>query len=290
MKRILREPLLHFLLLGVALFVAYSLMRGSGSGEPGKIIVTQGQIENLAAGFAKTWQRPPTAEELSRLVNYHVREEVYYREALAMGMDKDDTVVRRRLRQKMEFVTEDMVAQVQPTDEELSAYLQAHADAFRTRQLFTFSQLYLSPERHGQHMADDAAQLLTQLNQAGSKVDASTLGDPLMLEHAFADVPGSEVASQFGDKFAANLGELAPGQWQGPIESGYGMHLVFVSERTPGILPVLAEVHDAVLREWANARRLEANEKFYQELLRHYRVTIEQPQSVEEPKKLAVAK
>jgi hypothetical protein len=288
-KRLLREPLLHFLLLGAGLFLAYSLMPRNGSGETGKIVVSEGQVENMVAGFAKTWQRPPTTQELAGLLNDHVREEVYYREALALGLDKDDTVIRRRLRQKMEFVSEDIVAQAQPTDDELNAYLQAHADAFRTQPMFTFSQVYLDPQKHGEHLARDAAQLLAQLNQTGSKADPMALGDALMLEHSYAGVAGSEVASQFGDKFAATLGGLAIGQWQGPIASGYGAHLVRVSERTESTLPALAEVRDAVLREWTNARRLETNEKFFQELLRHYTVTIEQPKPVEERKKVAAA-
>jgi hypothetical protein len=154
---------------------------------------------------------------------------------------------------------------------------------------FTFRQLYLNPEKHGANLAHDAAQLLAHLNQAGNKADISVLGDPLMLERSFKAEPGSEIAKQFGDKFAAKLRELAPGQWQGPVESGYGVHLVFISERAESRLPALAEVRDAVRREWDDTRRLETNEKFYQNLLTHYTVTIEPLQPAEEPKELAVA-
>jgi len=285
MKRLLKQPLLHFLLLGAGLFLAYSLMpKGPGTSEPGKIVVTQGQIEHLATGFAKTWQRSPTAQELEGLVRDWVREEVYYREAMALGLDRDDTVIRRRLRQKMEFVSDDIVAQTEPSDADLTAYLQAHPDSFRVEQGFTFRQVYLNPEKHGENLARDAAQLLAQLNQADNEGDASALGDSFLLEHQFAAVPASEVAKQFGEKFAAQLGELPLNQWQGPVESGYGVHLVFVSERTEGRLPVLAEVRDTVRREWANARRLEANEQFYEAMLRHYAVTVERPQAAEEKK------
>ncbi len=286
MRRWLKEPLLHFLLLGAGLFLVYRLMpRTVGSGEPGEIIVTQGQIEHLAAGFAKTWQRPPTAEELAGLVRDRVREEVYCREAIAMGLDKDDTVIRRRLRQKMEFVSDDIAAQAEPSEAELNAYLQTHTNTFRVPPRFTFRQVYLNPKARR-----DATQLLAQLNQADSPTDTSTLGDALMLDHQFANVSADEVAGQFGEKFAAKLSGLSPGQWQGPIESGYGVHLVLVRERTEGRLPALAEVRDAVTREWASARRLEANQKFYQELLKRYTVTIEAPTSVEGGKKLAQAK
>jgi hypothetical protein len=290
MKRIFDEPLLHFLLLGAGIFLAYSLMPHSdSSGEPGKMVVTLGQVEHLAAGFARTWQRPPTAQELAGLVRDRVREEVYFREAMALGLDKDDTIIRRRLRQKMEFIADD-IAQADPTDADLNAYLQAHPDSFRVEQRLTFRQVYLNPEKHGENLARDAAQLLTQLNQPGAKADASALGDPFLLEHQFVAVPASEVAKQFGETFPVKLGALVPGQWQGPVESGYGVHLVLISEPMEGRLPALAEVRDAVRREWDHTRRLEANEKFYQERLKRYTVTIEGVEPEAEQQKWVGAK
>jgi len=277
MKAILREPLLHFLLLGAAVFAAHGLLSKRSSSEPGRIVVTQGQVASLAVAFTRTWQRPPTGEELDGLIRDRVREEVYCREAIALGLDKDDTIIRRRLRQKMEFLTDDLVAQAPPTDGELLAYLTAHPDPFRVQRRFTFSHVYLNPDKHGQRLARDAAELLARLNQAGGTADASALGDPFLLDHTFAAVPAREVAQQFGDEFAARLGELSPGHWQGPVPSGYGVHLVFVRERAEGRVPPLDEVRDGVAREWANARRVEANERFYKEMLARYAVTIEGP-------------
>jgi hypothetical protein len=290
MRHILKEPLLHFLLLGAGLFLVYTLVPKSGSAEAGRIVVTQGQIEYLVSGFAKAWQRPPTAEELAGLVRDQVREEVCCREAMAMGLDKDDTIIRRRLRQKLEFVSNDIGSIAEPTDADLNTYFQAHPDTFRVEPRLTFRHVYLNPEKHRESLARDAAQLLAQLNQAGGGADLSSLGDSFLLEHQFAAVTVSEVAKQFGEKFAAKLGGLSPGQWQGPVESGYGAHLVLVSERTEARLPTLAEVRPAVRHAWANARRLEANEKFYQDLLKRYTVTIERPGSVQIEKKLAQAK
>jgi hypothetical protein len=282
MKRALKEPLLHFLLLGVVIFAVYSRVSRRTNDEPEKIVITQGQVAAMALGFTRTWQRPPTREELEGLIRDRVQEEVYCREAMALGLDKDDTIIRRRLRQKMEFVTDDVAALAEPTDDELSAYLKAHADTFRVERQFTFSHVYLNPERRGENLARDTAQLLAQLQQAGDKADVSELGDSFLLEHTFAAVPGSEVAKQFGEKFATELGKLATGEWKGPIASAYGVHLVLVSERTEGRLPALAEVRDAVQREWTKARRLETNGKFYAELLKHYTVTIERPKPAEE--------
>jgi hypothetical protein len=281
-KRILKEPLLHFLLLGAALFMAYGLMSEPGSsGAPGDIVVTEGQVEHLVAGFSKTWQRPPTDGELKGLIDDWVRDEIATREAMALGLDKDDTVIRRRLRQKLEFVSDDIAAQTEPTDADLNAYLQAYPESFRVEPQFTFSQVFLDPAKHGNNLASDTAQLLAQLQQLGAKVDSSALGDSLLLERTFQSVPTSEIAKQFGEEFAAALGKLSPGQWQGPVESGYGVHLVLIHERTEGRLPELADVRDNVIREWANARRLELNEKFYKELLKRYTVTIEGLEAVQ---------
>jgi hypothetical protein len=275
-KRMLIEPLLHFLLLGAGLFVVYSLMQKPGDGgEPGEIVITQGQIENLAAAFSKTWQRPPTPAELTGLVRDRVREEVYYREAMALGLDRDDAVIRRRLRQKMEFVSEDIAAQAEATEAELSAYLRAHPDKFRTEARFSFSQVYLNPAKRGDRLASDAAALLAQLQQDDTRFDIGELGDALILPKQLSNARSGEVANLFGDAFAAKLAELAPGRWQGPVESGFGWHLLRVSERSDGGLPALAEVRGLVQREWANARRLEANDRFYQGLLQRYTVTIE---------------
>ena len=287
MKKLLREPLLQFLLLGAAIFAAYSLLSNSRSEAPGKIVITQGQIENLSVSFSKMWRRPPTDAELAGLVRDRVRDEVYYREAMALGLDKEDTVIRRRLRQKMEFISNDIAAQAEPTDADLNDYIQAHPDKFPAAQRFTFQQVYLNPDKHRANLAGATTRLLAQLKQAGDKVDVSTLGDTFLLEHDFTALPTSEIAKQFGEGFAAKLRELSPGQWQGPVESGYGVHVVKISESTEGRRPALADVREVVRREWDNARRQEANEKFYQDLLKRYVVTIEQPRLASDQTRLS---
>ena len=276
--RFLREPLVHFLLLGALIFGAFKFI-SSETIEPGKILITQGRIESLETAFSRTWRRPPIASELEEWIRDYVREEVFAREAVALGLDKDDTIIRRRLRQKLEFVSEDVAAHAEPTDEQLRAYLKKHADAFRGDRRFTFSQVYLDPQQRGANLGRDATQLLAQLRRAGSKTDIATLGDSLMLENEFKALPAPEVVKQFGEKFAATLGEMPVGQWQGPIDSGFGVHLVLMAERTNGSLPALEDVRAAVRREWINALRLEANEKFYRTLLQRYTVTIERPEA-----------
>jgi hypothetical protein len=278
MKKLLHEPLVHFLLLGAGLFLLYSLLGSRTGSDSNEIVITPGHVEHLVAGFTRVWQRPPTQQELEGLIREYIREEIYYREALAMGLDKDDTIIRRRLRQKIEFLSEDTAAQAEPSDEDLRAYLKEHPEAFRVDPRVTFSHIYLNPDRRGKNLARDAEQLLARLNRAGATVDISDLGDPFLLDHTYRAVSARDAAREFGEGFAAALGELPVGQWRGPVESGYGVHLVLLRERTDGRTPALEEVRDAVRREWANARRLEANEKFYQALLQRYTVTIEAPQ------------
>jgi PPIC-type PPIASE domain len=290
MKKLIREPFIHFLLLGAAIFIANRLVSGRAENQPGKIVITQGQITSLVIGFSRTWQRPPTREELEGLIRDRVREEVYSREAIAMGLDRDDPIIRRRLQQKLAFVTDDVAAVAEPTDAELADYLKTHAASFGVDRKFTFSQVYLDPNKHRERLAQDAKELLVQLRQRGRDVDLSSLGDTFLLEHRFEAAPTTEIAKQFGDKFVAKLTDVPIGQWFGPVESGYGMHLVFVEERTEGRLPELAEVRDPVRREWANARRLELNEKFFQNLLKHYKVVVEKIDPAKADQKFAKVK
>ena len=290
MKKLIREPFIHFIFLGAAIFLAYHFLSARADNQPGKIVITQGNITSIMIGFSRTWQRPPTREELEGLIRDRVREEVYSREAIAMGLDRDDPIIRRRLQQKLAFVTDDVAAVAEPTDAELADYLKTHAATFGGDRKFTFGQVYLDPSRRGEHLAQDANELLIQLRRQGLDVDLSSLGDVFLLEHRFEAAPTAEIAKQFGEKFAANPVSGAGTGGIDPVESGYGMHLVFVEERSEGRLPELAEVRDALRREWTNARRLESNEKFFQSLLKQYEVVIEKLDPAKADQKLANAK
>lgn len=272
--RWLHEPLFHFLLLGAAIFVVFNVF-GPKEQPQASIVVTQGIIDGQIANFSRTWLRPPTPEEVDELIRQYVREEVYYREGMALGLDRDDTVIRRRLQQKLEFVAEARGLEAGPTDDDLRAYLDRHRDAYRTDARISFVQVFLSAERRGDNAAQDAARLVADLQAGKAGDDPAALGDPTMLERQFEDAPIRDIAAQFGDRFASELAQLPTGQWQGPITSSYGVHVVLVSARTEGRSPELSEVRDAVRRDWLNEQRIAANEKFYQSLLQRYTVTIE---------------
>jgi len=273
-SRVAREPLVHFLALGALLFVLFHWRGGGGPGSD-RIVITPGQIDAMVASFARTWQRPPTEQELKGLLDDYVREEMATREAVAIGLDRDDTIIRRRLRQKLEFMAADSVDATPPTDAELQAWLTAHHDVFRTEAEVAFRQVYLNPERRGASLEADAGRLLARLSAAGPDVDVAALGDSLMLPRDVARSPRSDVVRQFGDEFADAIMNVTPGRWEGPLTSGYGLHLVLVRERTEGHMPTLAEVRPLVEREFLSARRTRELAAMYERMLERYRVTME---------------
>lgn len=275
LRRWAREPLLHFLVAGTALFALWYGRADSAAKRDDRIVVTAAAIDVLAGNWTRLRLRPPTAEELAGLVEDHIREEIFYREALALGLDREDTIIRRRLRQKLEFVSEDLASQVQPTDEQLRQYLAEHADAFRVDPRFTFTHVFLSPKRRGDALDGDAARLLAELNRPGGSRDAEEQGDPFLLPFDIKASSSGEITAMFGDEFAKTLPTLETGAWRGPVLSGYGAHLVLVRERIPGRVPALAEVREAVWREWQAKARHESNEAFYRRLRSRYTVSVE---------------
>ncbi|MCV9943980.1 MULTISPECIES: peptidylprolyl isomerase [unclassified Rhizobium] len=268
--KFLREPLLHFLVIGAAIFGVFRLADGGKSPASDEIVVSSGQIGSLAAIFSRTWQRPPTAKELDALVNEHIRDEVLYRQGVAMGLDKDDAVVRRRIRQKMEFVAE-QAADVEPTDAELQTFVGEHPDWFRSEARVSFDQIYFPAG--GVPDADGLNRLLLDLN-AGT-VEASTVGSELMAGTEFRDVSRSAVAQAFGEEFAVGIDKIAPGGWSGPVTSAYGTHLVRVTARVEAREPPLEDVRGAARREWLHARKVVANEALYQRFRSLYVVKME---------------
>jgi PPIC-type PPIASE domain len=279
LQKILREPLLHFLVLGAGLFVLFGVVGKPADEPPDRVVVTEAKIANLAELFERTWRRPPTRAELDGLIADHIKEEILYREALALGLDADDAVIRRRLRQKMEFISEDVAAQAEPTEDELQTFLAEHRDRFRTPPRISFAQVYLSPDRRGQDTERDAERLLASLSTG--EADAADAGDPFLMEHEFRNLAPYDVERLFGRPFAERLAELPVGSWSGPVESPYGLHLIMVRERTEGGLPELDEVRDAVALEWRAVQRQAVNETFYEGLRQRYDVTIERPPGTE---------
>jgi len=272
LARLLREPLVHFLVLGGVLFAIF----GRGGSDAGvadrQIVVSEADINRLAEGFSRTWHRPPAADEFDAQVRDQIREEVLYRTALALGLDKDDTIIRRRLRQKMEFLFEDAVPP--PQEPDLRAYLEAHPEKFRTQPLISFRQVFVSQTR-GVTAEADAKQILARLTSGTP--DAANEGDPLLLGEGFSRTSLDRIATLFGDSFAQAVLHSVPGRWVGPLQSAYGLHLVLVIGAEPAELPPFEQVRPAVEREWFAERRAAAQVAQYQALLAGYRVIVQKP-------------
>jgi len=271
MLRLLREPLIHFLILGAVLFLVFDLTGETDQPGERRIVVTPGQVEQLAGQFSRTWLRPPTPGELDGLVDRYVRSEIYYREALALGLGQDDPYVRNRLALKLEVLLDDLAADAEPADAELARFLEAHAERFAEPARLSFRQVYLNPEQHADPAAE--AQRLLELLRDGA--DPGALGDVSMLIPGLDDSTPGEIARQFGEDFAEALEGLEPGGWIGPVRSAFGVHLVQVSQRQPARQPALAEIRDAVLAEWRDQRRREAREQAYQRLRERYQIVMD---------------
>ncbi len=269
----LGEPLFHFLLAGAALFGLYALVADAPDVRENRIVIDDRQVSRITEQFQRTWLRPPTENELANLIEEHVREEILYREALAMGLDDDDLVVRRRMRQKLEFMFEDLTAVRDPTDEELGAFLEEHADIFRRPPRVTFRQVFVNVDTRGASAAPAAEEALARLRQ-DEDMDPGTLSDPTLLPAAMAAASPDDIARVFGTELAEQMADLPAGEWSGPVRSTYGLHVVRIDEREPGRMPSLDEVRADVLRDWEGQRREQANDAFYEALRGRYDIQV----------------
>ena len=276
-RRLLREPLLHFLLAGTALFLLYEASNRGGSDAPREIVISESRVTAIAENFATVWMRPPTVEELKGLVDDYVAEEIFYREAIAMGLDRDDTVIRRRLRQKMEFISDSVADSGEPTDAQLQSYLMQNAEKFARPAELTFLQVYLSAERRGDTVRADAEKLLAELQAGRGPADPAEAGDTTLLPTTMVAASPQAIVNVFGQEFARQVDEAPLGQWSGPIESAFGLHLVRVNERVVGKAPMLGEFRPIVLREWQAEHRQRQNQSLLATLRDKYEVRVEGP-------------
>ena len=279
-KRWLREPLLHFLVIGAVLFGLYAYVnRGRGGVEPSReIVLSLDDLRQMDLYFQSQWHRQPTPMEFQAMVEDKVREEVLYREGLAMGLDKDDEIVKRRMAQKMQFLSEDVATAHEPTTEELKAYFEKNPDKFALPSRYSFRHLYFSPDKRGNSAQQDAAKALTRL--AGQPVDsphAPALGDQFMFQDYYGDRTPESIAKEFGSPFAVALEKLKPGSWQGPVESGYGWHLVFITTVIPGRVPAFEELEPDVKTAWLAYQKQQEWQKAYKEMRAKYTVLLPAP-------------
>ena len=274
--RLLREPLLYFFLFGGLIFALMPDAEDPRSpGTQEQIVISGAEVEQLTAAWSQRSQRPPTEAELQGLIGEMVREQVLYREALALGLDRDDVVIRRHLRQKYEFLTQDLAYETAPDEATLRAFFDAESDRYAQAAKLTFSQILFSPDRGGTSAEIRAARALADLKTTTAPDAAETLGDATSLPSGFNAVETSDVEAVFGPEFTAAVMGLEPGRWAGPIASGYGQHLVWLAQKTPGAGPAFEDVRQTVKDDWVYVQRAAANEAIYRRLLERYEVVVQ---------------
>jgi peptidyl-prolyl cis-trans isomerase C len=278
-KRLVQEPLIHFLLLGGAIFVWFGIVAGPAPSLPqeSRIVISSAMLERAALAWTQRAKRPPDAQELQGIVNEIVREEVLYREALALGLDRDDVVIRSLLRQKFEFVTQDLGFDAEPEEAVLRAFYAEHADRYSQAASLSFSQILFSEDKRGPAAEGDARRAFSDLQTATTPDAADVLGDGGALAPAYQDLADFEIEALFGPDFAAAIMGVEPGRWSEPIPSAYGLHLVWVDDRTSGSQQPFEEIKDQVRDDWVYEQRRLSNDSIYEKLLERYDVTIETP-------------
>lgn len=272
LRKLIREPLLHFLAIGAGLFWLFNIVSSERGGVDHRIVVTDATVAALVDHFRGVWMRPPADAELRGLVATYVREEVLYRDAISRGLDRDDPVVRRRVLQKLDVLAEESAASSAPTDAELEAYLRANATRYVRPAIIGFDQVQFDSDKRGARTNADIAAAITQL-RAGA--DPGKFGDHSLLPPHVEPIPRDQVAREFGDRFADALINLPVGSWVGPLASSQADHLVRINSLDPARAATLAEARQAVARDWENDRRTRASSDYFQNLRRQYTVVYE---------------
>jgi parvulin-like peptidyl-prolyl isomerase len=275
MMKFIKEPLPHFVVAGALLFAAYTLIQGERSKEPtGEAVeIGAGQLRWLTETFKNQWQRPPDDQELRGMASNLIDEELLAREAHALGLDQDDTIVRRRLAQKLLFLIEDASGLVEPSETELRRFYAKNIELFRTQPRVSFSHIFFDPQKRREVLSDAKASLISM--RTGSDKGVAAKGDQLLLGSSFEDMDEQSLAATFGPEFARTIIGLQPGIWSGPIRSGYGMHIVQVRHLVPGKERPFEEVRADVAREWQRSRKESAKAAYLAKLRDKYGVRVE---------------
>ena len=275
-RKLIREPLVHFLLIGAGLFLLYAWKVNpsalQGGSQPDMIVVTQDTINQMVAAFTRTWMRPPTQGEVEGLIENHIRDEIYYREAIAVGLDRGDALIRRKLRQKMEFILEDIASQSEPTDEELQTFMEKHPEQYRVDPQVSFRQVYINTDKNGGDAEESARLILGQLRDGA---DPESLGDRSLISHPQGLTFLWDIKRTYGESFGNKLLQLKTGQWTGPVSSGFGLHLVIVEDFVAGHLPELDKMREQVKRDWAVALQNKLKDDAYARIREKYTVKID---------------
>ena len=269
LKKILHEPLLHFFVVGSILF--YYLSTNDTTVEKEKVVISKGKIEQLSAQFQKTRQRPATSQELQALIHNQVREELAFKQGKEMGLIEDDSIIKRRVQQKLEFMLNDSVSSFKPTNEELQEYLQAHQEQYMIAPVYSFRQIYINPQKH-----QDFDTYLQNLKAENLDKKYTEVGDSIMLESNYQNISTAQIARLFGQKFSLSLEKLALKKWIGPVTSGYGVHLVYIQHKENAHMATFKEREAQIRVDFTIETQEKALDDFYEKLKDKYELVVEE--------------
>ena len=275
-NKIIKEPLLQFFIIGALIYLAYGLFNQDIKEQENVIVITNGEIQWLEDNWLKTRSRPPSADERQGLINQHVRQKEMYRTAMEMGLDKDDMIIERRMVQKLEFLTSDIMSPPEPQAGELEEFFRVTQKEYRTPGAITITQIYFDPDKRGERTLSDAEKALVFLKHRGEPKSPDTgFGDVIMLQSYFPMISEIELSKLFGGEFANEVYSLSPGSWHGPILSGYGTHLLYIHELKESTPPAFEEIADVVKVAWEKQKLKELNDLYEEGLLARYEIIIE---------------
>jgi hypothetical protein len=272
-QRLLREPLLHFITIGGLMFAVYAANSEPTETPPDMIVVSADRIEQIKTGFSAVWKREPSKEEVTAMIEEEVRAEVYYRDGIALGLDQNDTIVRRRIRLKMEFMMDNAANAIESTAGELEDFYAANTQDYNTELRLAFEQIYLGARPDQETVTGILGQLATTPD-----MDPFLLGVHTNLPSQLGYSSEAAVYGVFGKGFFSQLVKLAPNIWAGPVKSTYGLHLVRILDTLPVTTPPLSEVKDEVLMDWKALKRQEIRNLDYERRRKKYTVDIDRTQ------------
>jgi len=274
LQALLREPLMHFLLIGAALFFVFDQV-GDPVEVDNRIVISQADLDILASDWLRRTGRPPSPQQVEQQLRQYIREQVLSREAVNLGLDRDDVIIRRRLAQKMQFLFDDLGQVPDPTNADLNVFMSNYIERFTLPATLSFRHIFLNPDSDGEAIQDQAQQLLRRLQESNAVVDTSELGDPTLLPLQFDNQTRLQISNLLGDEFAGQVYSLPDNRWSGSVASGYGLHLVYIHSRTAVRVQPLAEVRQSVIRQWQTAKQQELNDLFYQGIQQRYEIILD---------------
>ncbi len=272
MKKLLKEPFFHFIGIGIVLFLLYGLVNKQTDSK-NTILINDFDINKILVGWEMQWKRPPTEKELQNLIAQNIKQEIFYQEALKMNLDHNDEIIKRRLAQKMQFLSDDIASIKEPTEKELQKYYQEHADKYLTSPSYSLYQIAFTPDKRSDNYKDAAA-TLKQFPEATFD-EMKNWGDKLPFSYNFTDITSNELALQLGSKFSNGLVDQEINKWIGPIPSGFGYHLVYITKKTDPKLPEFNMRKNDVIRDFEYDKQQEINELIYKELKKKYNIEID---------------